>query len=273
MYSVTLCNLTADARSAVEGGGTVDLGSLSSAELSELLGVFAEIDAVQNLKADPEIRIQTRKDRFIVRTGQRKLFLYDARRLSEAAFVLDPGEIMGELDGSAAAKRTVPPYAYVHAQDSEAAAASRAGSADADDLKYVPPTRPEPRRWTLALVGCALVLGAYAVYGEWAAEADDAPPALAPLSPAERQAEDAALTGVYMTGSEPGHHGIVILGDGRLKLFVVHAQAAPGVVLGTYRIGRLNTKLCLATDQPGGLITVNDRETLAYAGEIFKRLP
>jgi hypothetical protein len=266
MYSVVVCNLSPDARTATEGAGNTDLGSLSAAELSALLTTFAEIDAVQNMKADPEIRIQTRKDRFIVRTGQRKLFLYDARRLSEAAFVLDPGEIMGEIDGTAAAKRTLPPFAYANAGRDEAAAT-------AEELKYVPPPQLERRRWTLPLLGTALVLGGYAAYAAWTADEDEAPPALTALVGAERQSEDAALTGVYMTGSEPGHHGIALLGDGRLKLFVIHAQAAPGVVMGTYRIGRLDTKLCLATDQPGGLIKVLNRETLEYSGETYRRLP
>ena len=72
---------------------------------------------------------------------------------------------------------------------------------------------------------------------------------------------------------EPGQHGLVILGDGRLKLFVVNAQAAPGVVYGTYRLGRLDGKLCLSTDQPGGLITLRNRETLVYCGENYQRIP
>jgi hypothetical protein len=65
----------------------------------------------------------------------------------------------------------------------------------------------------------------------------------------------------------------VILGDGRLKLFVVNAQAAPGVVFGTYQLGKHDGKLCLATDQPGGLITLRDRETHGYCGKNYQRIP
>jgi hypothetical protein len=76
-----------------------------------------------------------------------------------------------------------------------------------------------------------------------------------------------------MTGSELGQYGIVILGDGKLKLFRVHAQAAPGVVYGTYQLGRIDGKVSLATDQPGGVIRVIDRDTLSYCGDTYRRIP
>jgi hypothetical protein len=272
MFNVTLINLTADARTTTEGGGPLDLGLVPVAELLALLDAFAELDAVENMKADPEIRIQTRKDRFIVRTGQRKLFLYDARRLSEPAYVLSSGEILAELDGTAAARRTAPPIPFTAVRDAESAVA---GFPEPGDLSgnSPPPPAAASRRGTAVLLGVALLLGGYIAYSEFAAAEDETSPTLAPLTQTERLAEDAALTGVYMTGSEPGQHGIVILGDGRLKLFVVNAQAAPSLVYGTYRLGRLGTSVCLATDQPGGLIKVLDRETLEFGGGSFKRIP
>jgi hypothetical protein len=117
------------------------------------------------------------------------------------------------------------------------------------------------------------VLAGYIAYAEFTAPPRDDSPPLAPLTTADRLAEDGALTAVYMSGTEPGKHGIVILGSGKLKLFQVNAQASPGVVYGSYTLGRLNSKIHLATDQPGGLIKVVDRETLEYGGEIFKRVP
>jgi hypothetical protein len=116
-------------------------------------------------------------------------------------------------------------------------------------------------------------LSGYIAYSEISSPAAAEIPSLTPLTQSERLAEDAVLTGVYMTGSDPGQHGIVILGDGKLKIFVVQAQAAPGVVYGTYQLGRVENKLCLATDQPGGLIKVNDRDELEYTGEKYTRIP
>jgi hypothetical protein len=269
MFTVTVCNLSRDARTAIEGGGSVNLGTLSAEELTALLDQFIEIDALENSDHDPEIRVQSRRERFIIRTGQKKLFLQDARNLAEPAYVLTVAEILAELDGSAAAKRTVPPMAMAVSSE---AAPEDAGTAPPMEITPMPvvPARP----WPLGLIGVVLALGGYVAYSEWSADRGSSDRAdFAPLTAAERQAEDSSLTGVYSTGSEPGQHGIVILGDGKLKLFQVYAQAAPGVVYGSYRFGRVDGKLCLATDQPGGLIKVIDRESLEFCGEIYKRVP
>jgi hypothetical protein len=85
-------------------------------------------------------------------------------------------------------------------------------------------------------------------------------------------AEESSLTGAYMTGTEPGHHGIVILASGRLELFQVNARGGPGTVYGTYRLGRKDGQLVLSLDQPGGLIKVNGREALEYCGETYRRI-
>ncbi len=268
MFNVSLVNLSRDGRTAVEDGGSINLGTLSVGELSALLEVFVELDAVQNLKADPEIRVQARRDRFVIRTGQRKLFLQDARNLAEPAYVLTVTEVIAELDGSAAARRTTPPMPIGTMAEGTTPAA---GSAGATEITPMPVVTERP--WPFALIGLVLGLGGYIGYAEWSSRASGEAPALAALTTVERLAEDAALTGVYTTGSEPGRHGIVLLGDGKLKLFQVNAQAAPGVVYGTYRFGRLDAKLCLATDQPGGLIKVLNRESLEFCGEIYKRIP
>lgn len=268
-FSVTLVNLDATAHNAVEGGEPLDLGQLTAAEVTDLLNTFAELDPVQNQKADPEIRIQTRRDRFFVRTGQKKLFLYDARRPSDPAYVLSTAEIIAELDGSAAAKRTTPPIPIAA---SSGTAFATDGTTRDDDRPAPPPPKPPPPP-PYFLIGIVALLAGYIAYAEFTAPPRDETPALSALTSADRLTEDAALTAVYMSGSEPGKHGIVILGSGKLKLFQVNAQASPGVVYANYTLGRLNSKIHLATDQPGGLIKVVDRETLEYGGETYKRIP
>lgn len=269
MFNVIVVNLTPDARSAIEGGGPVDLGQLSAGELGALLDVFAELDPIQNLKADSEIRVQTRRDRYFIRTGERKLFLYDSRKPSDPAYVLSSSEIIAELDGTAAARRTVPPIPMSRLTGSE----TRADAANAPVAEVAAPPIEQRRSGAIPLLALAALLGGYIAYSGWTVRDSAATPPLTDLSPSDRIAEDLALTGVYMTGSEPGHYGIVILGDGKLKLFQVNAQAAPGVVYGTYRLGRLSAKVCLATDQPGGLIVVAERNTLEFCGEKYTRIP
>lgn len=268
MLDVTLINLARDARSSIEGGGPIPLGPLSADELTTLLDVFSQLDPVQNIKADPEIHVRTKRERYIIRTGQKKLLLYDARRLSEPAYVVSLDEIIAELDGSAAARRTAPPMPFAVREDGQATAGGFFSSEEIPPVPVVP-----ARSWALPLLGVVVLLSGYIAYSELAGN-DAAPqPALTALTPTERLSEDSTLTAVYMTGSDPGQHGIVILGDGKLKLFRVNAQAAPSVVHGTYQLGRLGPKLCLATDQPGGMITVAERDSLQYGGETYRRIP
>jgi len=269
MFQVSVVNLSADARTPIDRGGLVDLGSLSAGELTALLGAFVEVDAADNMKADSEIRVQYRRNRFIVRTGGRKLFLQDARNLTEPAYVLTPPEIIAELDGSAAAKRTVPPMP-INLPRGQGLSSTPSPRATVED-DSVP--EGEDRRWRWGLLLLVFVLGGYVGYSKWSSRATAAGPAAVALPASERITQDAALTGVYMTGADPGHHGIIILGDGKLKLFRVNTQAAPGVIYGTYKLGRLDGKLCLATDQPGGNIKVLDGQSLEFCNEVYKRIP
>ncbi len=266
MFNVTVVNLSSTARTPIEAGGPNDLGLLSPSELTALLDAFIEVDAVENMKAEPEVRVQNRRHRFIIRTGNRKLTLQDARNLSEPAYELTASEIIAELDGSAAAKRTAVPFPTA-ARTDQAPTYGDTGSG----VPLAPRVVVEPKFPWVPLVLVVLLSG-YIAYDLWTEPAASDQPALAPLTTAERLSEDASLTGVYMTGSEPGKHGLILLGDGKLKLFRVTAQAAPGVAYGNYQFGRLDGKLCLSTDQPGGLIKVIDRQSLEFCGEIFKRI-
>jgi len=100
------------------------------------------------------------------------------------------------------------------------------------------------------------------------------PEGFIPLPDAERESINAALTGVYFTGTEAGQHGIVIIGPTDLKLVELAATEAPRVVYATYRAGRVEGRLQLATDQPGGAIAVaEDGNMLVFCGETYQRIP
>lgn len=263
-FEVTLINLTREGQVAPEPPTSIALGKVSADKLTSLLEVFLQIDAVQNLKIDPEIRVHTRRDHYIIRTGQGKLFLYDARRLSEPAYVCGLKDIIGEMDGSANARRTTVPF--------EVARPISLPHEDETTLPPPPPPAPESPVLNLVLAAVALAMAAYIAFPIFRSETGAAGPQLAELSPAERLNEDVALTGVYMTGAEAGEYGIAVLGNGDLKLFRINAEAAPSVVYAKYKLGRRASAIYLATDQPGGLIKAVGRQTLSYGGRNYERI-
>ena len=264
MYNLTLINLSADARTAaINEGGNIELKGVSAVDLRALLETFCEIDAVQNVTADPEIRIKTRHETYLVRTGQGKLFLYDVLDREAPAQVLTPEQTIAELDGSAMAERTVAPFmmagmASYAAREPEPIAAPR----DALNL---------PRVIVMAVI--ALGLGGAIIYLRGPDGVDHASMHFAPPEPAEQDALWSSLAGVYMTGAQPGQHGIVLTTTGELKFFEVNARAAPGVVYAKGELVRSGQKLFFTTDQPGGLIEVVDYDALLYCGETYQRIP
>jgi hypothetical protein len=264
MFDVTLVNLASDARSASTDRGSSDLGTLTADELSALLENFRELDPVQNLEADPQIAVVTRREKHVIRTGQKKLFFYNARHLDEPAQTLTATGIIAELDGTAAVARTVSSLPPDLPRVEETSVAVTA----------VAPAEVPSLRWRLALAAIACALAGYIVYSMFRVAGGIAPSPLRPIAdPTELAADRASLVGVYLTGSEPGQHGIAVLADDTLKLFQINAQVAPSMIYGTYRLGRRGAALGLATDQPGGVIDVRDHDTLVYCGETYKRIP
>ncbi len=272
MFYVTLVNLSADARHGEPNAGPRRTVEMSADAVVALLEVFAEIDAHENNEADAEIRVETRRNRFVVRTAQRKLFLHNPRDLSEPAYVLTAREIIAELDGSAAeARRSTPPLPVPEPASVEVPA-SRSDDGG-EFLKALPP-RPmaEPPTFPVVLATLVVLLGGYVIFTEFFAPRGDPPPVLTPVAATELGAEEASLLGAYLTGPEPGRHGIVVLPGGRLELFQVNARGGPSTVYGSYVKGRKNGDLVLRTDQPGGLIKVISRETIEYCGETYQRI-
>ena len=259
-YNITLVNLAADARTAEISLVTIDRPGLAPEELQVLLENFAALDAVQNVTADPEIRVQSRRESYLIRTGQKKLFLYDALNRESPAQVLTVPQVLAELDGTAAAGRTVAPFMF-----------SRPAETGVDTLAAAP-ARPAGAELKSRLILAAVAAVLWAVLSFLRATAADWP-ALSPIDASELAALRASLPGVYMTGPLPGQHGIVVSDTGDLKIFQVNAQEAPSVIYATWEAGRIAGKLVLGTNQPGGQIEVVDHETLAYCGENYLRIP
>lgn len=264
MYSVILINFTADARAAAGRPDHMESRELTDQDLRHLLEVFCGIDPVENEVVEPEIRVQVRHDSYLLRTEHKKLIFYDARHRDLPALVLTVEEAMKELDGTAEAARNA--SALRHALQVGTAAATSSPAPRAPEAKA-----SRPRLFVLGAVALALLATLAAL--RW----DHGPAALPaeyrPLGGAEAVSRRAGLIGVYMTGNDPGDHGIVISLEGELKLFELNALAPPRVVYAAVQVGRIGSQPVLATDQPGGVITVVDRDTLTYCGETYRRIP
>jgi len=265
MYKIFLVNLAADARSVVASAHN-ELRDVSPAALEALLRNFCEIDPIENAVADTEIRVQIRNESYLLRSENRHMILYDVHRRELPAQILTVEEAMRELDGTASAART---QAMLQARAEAGPVEVPAGPVL--PVMAPPPAASRPRMFALSFTAALLltVIGWLADSGP----ADDIPPGFEPADAGELDRVHASLTGVYLTGNEPGHHGIVVTGPGEMKLFELAAVEAPRFVYAGYRPGRIGARLCLATDQPGGLIQVAADGSLVYCGETYQRIP
>jgi len=260
MYHVTLVNLSADARAAAVSLVPVERRGLGPDEVRALLANFQMVDPVENAAADPEMRIRIRQESYLVRLGNRTLVFYDMQRRDLPAQLLEAEAVMAELDGSASLARARAQTAAVQAALQPAA-------------EPPAPARNEQSNPTRLAVlgGLAAGLAATLAWLWW-------PDPLARVDAVRLSAEEAKSfyqlhAGVYLTGSQPGQHGIALTTTGDLKLFELQAVEAPRVVPAGGQPVRAADRLGLATDQPGGLIMVADRDTLVYCGESYRRLP
>lgn len=262
MYNVILINLAPDARSFAPLAH-VELRAMGAGDLAVLLRNFCGVDPVENTAADAEIRVQVRNESYLIRTELGKLILYDAHRRNLPAQNFTVEQALAELDGTTAARRT------------QAILAARA---EAELVRAAPvlPERAPPashRPRLIALTATAFVLLAASVYLAGPFGGDSRPEGFVRVAAAERAGLEAKLTGVYLTGNEPGQHGIVVTGPGELKLFELGAVDAPRVVYAAYQLGRVGPTLCLATDQPGGVVEVTAEGNLSFCGEAYQRVP
>ena len=262
MYNVILSNLAPDARSCVPLA-QVERRGIGTEELVVLLRNFCEVDPVENAAADAEIRVKVRQESYLLLTEQKKLILYDAQQRELPAQIFTVEQVMAELDGTAAAQRTRTVLAH----------RAETGPAQVTPVlpQQAPPVARKPHLFALAATSAVLLAAIIYLAGPFGR--GGRPEGFVGLEPAERAGWETKLTGVYLTGNEPGQHGIVVTGPGELKLFELGTVEAPRVVYASYQLGRVDAKLCLATDQPGGVIEVTAEGNLTYGGEAYQRVP
>lgn len=257
MYQVILVSLTPDAR-AVALGSRIPLAGVSGGQMRQLLQNYSAIDPIENSSADTELRVVVRHENFLVRSDQGKLVFYDMRQRDLPGQVLPLEQVMQELDGTAGeVRKQVVRETRAKAEDE---ARERRAAAGPDNRKLV----------FLLFVALGLGIGNYRLWPRAAARfpANFMPPTSADLTNLRRN-----LSGIYMTGSSPGQHGIVATGPTELKIFELGAVEAPRVIYATFTPGWTGAKFCLVTDQPGGLVEVKNDGTLIYGGEIYRRIP
>jgi len=262
MFRTTLTNLDIEAAHASPDYGKECLGELAAHEVVVLLDRFCLLDPADNARAEPEILFESRRAKYLVRTGMGQLHVYDPRRPLEPALVLTALQLLAELDGTAA--RTRPPFPM------------------ADDPQPEPTllfVQPKPvsalRVWhRVALSAATVMLTSYLVYAPRSAASPGLAEAFEPIAN-EQEAETmrSSIAGVYMTGSQAGHHGIALAADGTMKLFQLNALSTPSLIRDDYRVGRIDGKLAVLGHQPGGAIHLTEPTTLTFCGETYRRIP
>ena len=260
MYHVTLVNLSADARTAAVSLSPVERRGVGPDEMRALLANFCAVDPVENAAADPEMRIRTRHESYLVRLGNRTLVFYDIQRRDLPAQLLGVDAVMAELDGSAGLARARALTAAVQAaMQPVVETPARTWTAQSD-----------PKRLAV-LGGLAAALALVLAWLWWPDPGE--PVDTVRLASEEVKSFYQLHAGVYLTGSQPGQHGLALTTAGDLKLFQLQTVEAPRVVQAGCHPVRIGDGLGLATDQPGGIVVVADRDTLVYCGESYRRLP
>ena len=258
MFAVTTVHLSSDTAAAGVDFGQTELGELSAAELLALLARFRQLDALQNADIDPHLLITARAGRFLIRTGQGKLFLYNARDTTEPYAELTPEEILAHLDHTPAA----------------AAAES--------DVSSVPPPAPH-RGIAFGIFIAGLALNGYTLYSAFYSESVNEKNAITLLTEAdELTAHQRSVIGTYATGGQPGDRVITVGADGRVIFAEVSAATSLNNGTDTYRLGRHEKKgrapstssdkgkLCLTTTD-SGVIDILNIDTLVYYRDTYKR--
>jgi hypothetical protein len=256
MLNVTLVRLAPDARSADVTLGQGGVMELSTEEFSARLEAFRELDPLQNAHADPEIRVQAGSQKYVVRTGQGKLFLYNVRDHTQPAQILTTEEVLAELDGSAQAARTAAPFPGLFVSQFEAPPEAE------EIIELPPPRRPEV---LLAWVAGVLALLALATFVglEWMKRAHALPPA-------EAAVLGESVEGVYVSGSA-AERGVVLGRDGAVRFFEARGDEPPAIAFDTWRATRENGAVRVSLVDRQTAVEVINRDTITIAGETYRR--
>jgi len=249
MVTVTTVNLSADTSAADSRLGPSELGVLTPDEFRSLLDRLRRIDSAQPNDADPHLVVTSAAGRFIIRTGQGKLFLYDARDTTAPYGLRSPEEIVAQLDPQI----TQAPFAFP-------------STTPAKQPKAAP-----HYAIAFALVVAGLALNGYTIYSVFSIESVAQPPAvvvLTDLNELTTRGRDAI--GSYATGNRPGDRVITVTPDGKVRFSELGSRDSISINTDTFRLGRRDQRLCLLTLESGVVDFVNP-DTLLYYRDTYRR--
>jgi hypothetical protein len=255
MFRVSTVHLSADAATADPTLAATELGEVSRDTLLTLLGRLRELDASHLVDAEPHLLVTSRAGRFIVRTGRKKLFLYDARDNVQPYAELTPEEIVALLEREHV---TAAPWSANEGNaPAEAAHAAR---------------RAAPHTGIAATILIAgLALNGYTLYSVFYTESVNAPPLVTLLTePTDIVARTNSVVGTYMTGDKPGDRTIAVQADGRVNFSELGSSNVLLNNRDTYKVGKRGEKFCLSTAE-SGVIEIIDSDTLLYYRDVYKR--
>lgn len=249
MYPVSTVNLSPDATRADISFGTVDLGMHSAEELTSLLERFQQLEGVRMVQAEPHLILTGRSGKFHVRTGQGKLFLYNARATVEPYAELTALEIIAQLDRDSV---TAAPFAPLSDSSSPPAAAPSRGIA-------------------VAILVAGLMLNGYTIYSVFYTESVNHKPAVTLVTDGtERAARQQEIAGMYATGDRPGDRVIVVKPDNRVSFSEIGNKGSIGENSDRFQLGKRGAKYCLSTAE-SGIIDVQNLDTLVYYRDTYRR--
>ncbi len=250
MLKVSTVNLSPDASQASATFDRREVGELDASQLIALLATFRGLDSVQNHEAEPQIIVAGKAGKFVVRTGQGKLFLYNARDQNASYLELTPEQIVARAD-----------EAGVEAAPEE-------------QILLSTPKKRMPRGVAASLLIVGLLLNGYSIYSAYCTDSvNQLPPVQFVTDTAELAKMEKAIVGAYATGQDEGDRSIEIKAGGRVQ-FTEYGQDAETRFSNTdtYRIGQRDGKICLVT-KASTLIEITSADTVTYFRDSYRRRP
>ncbi len=246
MYRITTSHLGPDGRRANAASEDADRGELSAADLLVLLEAFTEIDPADNEEHDPHILATGRGAKLIIRTSRGRMQVYDGRDHAAPAVEMSAQGVLDRLDQAPESASPVP-----HEPEQPAPSAPHHGIA-----------------FAMLIVG--LALNGYILFSVFYVESVNKKVDVKLISDADEvKSRQAALAGIYATGSRTGDRVIEIEAGAQVRFYEVGSKGPINDSKDTYRVGRHDGLLCLTTADSGVIDLVGD--TIVYYKDVYQR--
>lgn len=140
-------------------------------------------------------------------------------------------------------------------------------------VKTAPALPPAKRRYgaAITLLCASLLLNGYTVYSFFNVDNVNSRPAVQLVTDEQELASlRLSAVGRYATGAQPGDRALEVLPDGRMNFSKITRSGLRIDYTDTYRIGRLDGKLCLASVN-SGIIEITNIDRLVYFSNAYVR--